>query len=38
MDASDVIYILFLAICAWLAANWDSHGGGGKRAPTMIRP
>ena len=32
MDMSDVIYILFLAICLWLAVNWDAGGGGGKRA------
>ncbi len=31
MDITDVIYILFLAICCWLAVNWDSDGGGGKR-------
>ncbi len=32
MDLSDAIYILFLFICAWLAMNWDSNGGGGKRS------
>jgi len=31
MELSDVIYILFLLICCWLAVNWDSDGGGGKR-------
>jgi hypothetical protein len=32
MDFSDIIYIAFLLICAWLAFHWDSGGGGGKRS------
>jgi len=32
MNYSDAIYILFLFVCAWLAINWDSDGGGGKRS------
>jgi hypothetical protein len=32
MELSDLIYILFLVICLWLAVNWDSSGGGGKRS------
>jgi hypothetical protein len=32
MTFSDLIYVLFLIICAWLALNVDSSGGGGKRA------
>lgn len=33
MEFSDIIYVVFLAICCWLSLNWDSgSGGGGKRA------
>jgi hypothetical protein len=32
MDWADVIYLCFLAICAWLAIHWDEGGGGGKRS------
>ena len=32
MDFSDLVYVFFLCICAWLAVNWDQGGGGGKRA------
>jgi hypothetical protein len=32
MDMSDIIYILFLAICVWLAMYWDDDGGGGHRS------
>lgn len=32
MELSDVIYILFLLIVIWIAANWDSDIGGGKRS------
>lgn len=32
MEYSDLIYICFVAICALLAVNHDSDGGGGKRA------
>ena len=31
MELSDVIYILFLLIVIWIALNWDSDIGGGKR-------
>ena len=31
MDISDLIYILFAVICAWLAIHWDGGGGGGRR-------
>lgn len=36
MNLGDLVYILFVAICAWLAYHWDNSGGGGKRmrAPT----
>lgn len=37
MSFSDVIYVLFLLICAWLALAWDSEGGGGKRARLPLR-
>jgi len=37
MSISDAIYLLFLLICAWLALNWDSEGGGGKRARLPLR-
>ncbi len=36
MDLSDAIYILFLLICCWLAINWDSDGGGGKRGRVPV--
>jgi len=32
MNLSDAIYLLFVAICLWLAVNYDDNGGGGKRA------
>ncbi|GEM_PF-2296556 len=32
MDLTDLIYIVFVLICAWLAVNLDSDGGGGKRS------
>jgi hypothetical protein len=33
MTISDAIYLLFVAICFWLAFNIDdAGGGGGKRA------
>lgn len=33
MNFSDVIYIVFLCICCWLAIHWEEGGGGGgKRA------
>jgi hypothetical protein len=31
MEFSDLIFVGFLAMCAWLAAKHDSNGGGGKR-------
>jgi len=37
MTLSDAVYVLFLLICAWLALNWDSEGGGGKRARLPLR-
>lgn len=37
MSFPDVIYVLFLLICAWLASSWDSEGGGGKRARLPLR-
>jgi hypothetical protein len=30
--SGDLVYILFLVVCVWLALNWDGGGGGGKRA------
>ena len=36
MEFSDVIYILFLFICCWLAMNWDSDGSGGKRGRVPV--
>lgn len=38
MDFSDVTYIVFLLICAWLAINWDNGGGGGKRSRVPLLP
>lgn len=38
MQFSDLIYILFLLICVWLALYWDSEGGGGKRARAPLKP
>lgn len=32
MNISDATYLLFLAICLWLAVNIDLGGGGGKRS------
>ncbi len=32
LTPGDIIYILFLVICIWLAVNIDDSGGGGKRA------
>jgi len=32
MNLSDAVYILFLVIVIWIAANWDSDIGGGKRS------
>lgn len=32
MQLEDIIYVAFLLICCWLAINFDSSGGGGKRA------
>lgn len=32
MEFSDLCYILFVAICAWLAIHWDGGGGGGRRS------
>ncbi len=37
MTQSDVIYICFLLICCWLAVNWDSDSGGGKRGRVPVR-
>lgn len=37
MTLSDAVYVLFLLICAWLALNRDSEGGGGKRARLPLR-
>jgi hypothetical protein len=31
MNLGDLLYILFVAVCAWLAFHWDNDGGGGKR-------
>ena len=31
-DLSDLVYILFLVICVWLAINYDGDGGGGRRS------
>ena len=36
MELPDVIYILFLLICCWLAVNWDSDGDGGKRGRVPV--
>jgi len=36
MELGDLIYILFAAICAWLAYHWDNNGGGGKRQRTFV--
>ena len=32
LDLSDLIYVLFLGICVWLAINFDGSGGGGRRS------
>lgn len=32
MNLSDATFLLFLAICCWLAINLDDSGGGGKRS------
>ncbi len=32
MNLSDIVYVLFLLIAIWIAANWDSDIGGGKRS------
>ncbi len=31
LNAGDLVYILFLLICAWLAVHLSDGGGGGKR-------
>lgn len=31
MEAGDVVYILFLAICFWLAVSLDDGDGGGRK-------
>ncbi len=31
-NAGDIVYILFLVICVWLAVFLDDGDGGGKRA------
>jgi len=31
-DPGDIIYILFLVVCIWLALYFDDNDGGGKRA------
>lgn len=36
MNLSDVVYIVFLLIVIWIAANWDSDIGGGKRSRCPI--
>jgi hypothetical protein len=37
IDMSDIIYILFAAICVWLAIHWeDSGGGGGHRSRVRV--
>ena len=38
MNLGDLLYILFLAICAWLALHWDDEGGGGKRLRVPLMP
>ena len=37
MNPSDVIFIVFLLACVWLAMNSDSGGGGGKRSRVAAR-
>jgi hypothetical protein len=33
LSAGDIVYILFLAICVWLAVYlWDDGDGGGRKA------
>jgi hypothetical protein len=32
MDLTDMIYVLFVVLCALLAINMSSGGGGGKRS------
>jgi len=36
MDMSDMVYILFLAICVWLAIHWSDDGGGGGHRQRMF--
>jgi hypothetical protein len=31
LSGGDLVYILFLVICGWLAVNLSDGGGGGKR-------
>lgn len=31
LNVGDIVYILFLAICVWLAVNWDDGDGGTRR-------
>lgn len=35
LEAGDLVYLLFLLICAWLAVNLSDGGGGGKRCRQM---
>ena len=34
---SDFVYVVFLAICVWLAASWDDGDDGGRRARAAAR-
>ncbi len=36
MDFSDLIYLMFLGICLWLAVHWDDSGGGGRRSRVPV--
>jgi hypothetical protein len=38
MNPGDLLYILFLVICAWLALHWDDDIGGGKRLRVPLMP